>query len=46
MYTRAEVIMMPLGLAVVLLLGLTLRRLLKDKSARVREIPLHVLGGG
>lgn len=45
MYTRAEVIMMPLGLAVVLLLGLTLRRLLKDKSARVREIPLHVLGG-
>ena len=42
-YTRAEAIMIPLGMVVVLLLGITLRRLLKEKDHRVREIPLQVL---
>ena len=39
----AEAIMIPLGMVVVLLLGITLRRLLKDKDRRVREIPVQTL---
>ncbi len=45
LYTKAELLMMPLGLAVVLLLGITLRQLLKNKALWIREIPLQVLAG-